>query len=60
MHVDGAAMALSSSEWLLATCRARCSSPIRTADGGELVVSDTYGEHEVKLPAGDLIVYPSD
>jgi PKHD-type hydroxylase len=28
-------------------------------DGGELVVSDTYGEHEVKLPAGDLILYPS-
>ena len=28
-------------------------------DGGELIVSDTYGEHEAKLPAGDLIVYPS-
>ncbi len=28
-------------------------------DGGELIVSDTYGEHEVKLPAGDMIVYPS-
>ncbi|KAF1684872.1 Fe2+-dependent dioxygenase [Pseudoxanthomonas broegbernensis] len=28
-------------------------------DGGDLVVSDTYGEHEVKLPAGDLILYPS-
>jgi PKHD-type hydroxylase len=28
-------------------------------DGGELVVADTYGEHEVKLPAGDLILYPS-
>ena len=28
-------------------------------DGGELVVSDTYGEHEVTLPAGDAIVYPS-
>jgi PKHD-type hydroxylase len=28
-------------------------------DGGELVVVDTYGTHEVKLPAGDLIVYPS-
>ena len=28
-------------------------------DGGELVVQDTYGEHEVKLPAGDAIVYPS-
>lgn len=23
------------------------------------LVSDTYGEHEVKLPAGDLVVYPS-
>ena len=28
-------------------------------DGGELVVSDTYGEHEVKLPAGDLLIYPA-
>jgi PKHD-type hydroxylase len=28
-------------------------------DGGELIVEDAYGEHEVKLPAGDLIVYPS-
>ncbi|MFL9925722.1 Fe2+-dependent dioxygenase [Herbaspirillum lusitanum] len=28
-------------------------------EGGELVVVDTYGTHEVKLPAGDLILYPS-
>lgn len=28
-------------------------------EGGELVVVDTYGTHEVKLPAGDMIVYPS-
>ena len=28
-------------------------------DGGELQVIDTYGEHQVKLPAGDLILYPS-
>jgi len=28
-------------------------------DGGELVVTDTYGTHEVKLPAGDMILYPS-
>lgn len=28
-------------------------------DGGELVVEDTYGAHNVKLPAGDLILYPS-
>ena len=27
-------------------------------DGGELVVVDTYGQHSVKLPAGDMIVYP--
>src|SRR5271154_4449475 len=26
-------------------------------DGGELVVEDHYGAHEVKLPAGDLVVY---
>jgi PKHD-type hydroxylase len=28
-------------------------------DGGELVVEDAYGEHQVKLPAGDLILYPA-
>ena len=28
-------------------------------DGGELMVEDTYGAHGVKLPAGDLILYPS-
>jgi PKHD-type hydroxylase len=28
-------------------------------DGGELVVEDTYGSHAVKLPAGDLIIYPA-
>ena len=27
-------------------------------DGGDLVVEDTYGTHAVKLPAGDMIVYP--
>jgi PKHD-type hydroxylase len=26
-------------------------------DGGELVVEDTFGTHQVKLPAGDLILY---
>ncbi|MBD9416871.1 Fe2+-dependent dioxygenase [Pseudomonas sp. PDM16] len=28
-------------------------------EGGELIVEDTYGEHEVKLAAGDAIVYPA-
>jgi PKHD-type hydroxylase len=28
-------------------------------DGGELCVEDTYGVHRVKLPAGDMVLYPS-
>src|ERR1700690_2863201 len=28
-------------------------------DGGELVVEDNYGSHEIKLPAGDLVLYPA-
>lgn len=28
-------------------------------DGGELTVDDTFGVHQVKLAAGDLILYPS-
>jgi PKHD-type hydroxylase len=28
-------------------------------DGGELIVEDTYGRHSVKLPAGDMVVYPA-
>ena len=28
-------------------------------DGGELLVDDYYGSHQVKLPAGHLVLYPS-
>jgi PKHD-type hydroxylase len=28
-------------------------------DGGELVVEDLYGSHEIKLPAGHLALYPA-
>ncbi|MFA6231345.1 MAG: Fe2+-dependent dioxygenase [Rhodanobacter sp.] len=60
-HVDGAVMALPANGGQLRSdisCTLFLNEP-EDYDGGELVVSDTYGEHEVKLPAGDLIVYPS-
>lgn len=28
-------------------------------DGGELLVEDTYGVHSVKLPAGNMVLYPA-
>jgi PKHD-type hydroxylase len=28
-------------------------------DGGELMIEDTYGVHQIKLPAGHLILYPA-
>ena len=28
-------------------------------DGGELIIEDAYGEHAVKLAAGDMILYPA-
>lgn len=59
-HVDGAVMNLSHGEQLRSdvSCTLFLNEPDEY-DGGELVVSDTYGEHVVKLPAGDMIVYPS-
>jgi PKHD-type hydroxylase len=59
-HVDGAVMGLPAGGQLRSdiSCTLFLSEP-DDYDGGELIVSDTYGEHEIKLPAGDLIVYPS-
>jgi len=59
-HVDGAMMELPAGGHLRSdiSCTLFLSEP-DDYDGGELIVSDTYGEHDVKLPAGDLIVYPS-
>jgi len=28
-------------------------------DGGELLIEDTYGVHQIKLPSGHMILYPS-
>ncbi len=61
LHVDGSMRPLTTGEGWLRTdlsCTLFLSDPDEY-DGGELEVVDTYGTHEVKLPAGDLILYPS-
>lgn len=60
-HVDGSMRRIpGSGEWVrtdVSTTVFLCDP--EEYDGGELIVTDAYGEHEVKLPAGDAIVYPS-
>jgi PKHD-type hydroxylase len=63
-HVDGSVMALDRPGQARQQIRSDLSCTLFLSapedyDGGELIISDTYGEHEVKLPAGDLILYPS-
>jgi PKHD-type hydroxylase len=61
-HIDGAVMATGGDAGTHVRSDISCTlflSEPGEYDGGELIVSDTYGEHEVKLPAGDAIVYPS-
>ncbi|MEX3939093.1 Fe2+-dependent dioxygenase [Paraburkholderia sp. BR10937] len=59
-HVDGAVRVLPNGVKLRTdvSCTLFLSSPDEY-DGGELVVEDTYGVQEIKLPAGDMIVYPA-
>jgi PKHD-type hydroxylase len=61
MHVDGSVRKLAGSHAMLRT-DVSCTLFLTDADsydGGELVVADAYGTHEVKLAAGDMILYPS-
>lgn len=59
-HVDGAVRSHPESGWMRTDLSATLflSSP-ESYDGGELIVNDTYGQHAVKLPAGDVVLYPS-
>ncbi|HEY9111255.1 MAG TPA: Fe2+-dependent dioxygenase [Rhodanobacteraceae bacterium] len=59
-HIDGAVMALADGSQLRSdiACTLFLADP-ESYDGGELIVEDTYGEHEIKLTAGDAIVYPA-
>ena len=61
LHIDGA---VRQQRGGLPPVRADVSTTVFLSDpddyeGGALVVVDAYGTHEVKLPAGDVIVYPS-
>lgn len=64
-HVDGSILTVAAADGQPAqqvrsdvSCTVFLNDPL-DYDGGELVIHDTYGEHDVKLPAGDAIVYPS-
>lgn len=59
-HVDGAVRSQAQGGWMRTDLSATlflCDP--QSYEGGELVVNDTYGRHSVKLPAGDLVLYPS-
>ncbi|HKX01403.1 MAG TPA: Fe2+-dependent dioxygenase [Methylomirabilota bacterium] len=60
-HVDNAIRELTSSPQRVRTDLSATLFLSRPGeyDGGQLVVDDTYGAHSVKLPAGDMILYPA-
>jgi PKHD-type hydroxylase len=60
-HVDTAIRATSSTGQRIRTdisATLFLTSP-EQYDGGELLVEDTYGVHNVKLPAGHMVLYPA-
>lgn len=60
-HVDSAIRRIPNTPIRIRTdlsCTLFLSEP-EEYDGGELAVEDNYGVHEVKLPAGDMVLYPS-
>lgn len=60
-HVDGAVLhARASGERVRSdlSCTLFLSAPDEY-DGGELVIDDSFGHRRVKLPAGDLLLYPA-
>ncbi|MDB5807310.1 MAG: PKHD-type hydroxylase Bphy [Betaproteobacteria bacterium] len=60
-HVDGSVRLIPGSGEQIRTDLSATlfiSSP-EDYDGGELIVQDAYGEQRVKLPAGDMVLYPA-
>ncbi len=61
-HIDGAVRYLPDTGQRVRTdvsCTLFLNDP-QDYDGGELCLADTYGEQTVKLPAGDLVIYPGN
>ena len=60
-HVDGAVMHTASTGQKVRS-DVSCTLFLAHPDdyvGGELVINDTYGSQRIKLPAGDMVIYPS-
>ncbi len=59
-HIDNAVRVLPNGQRIRTdlSCTLFLTAP-EDYDGGELVVEDTYGTKNVKLPAGHMIVYPA-
>lgn len=60
-HVDNSIRRLQGSEFRIRSdlsCTLFLEEP-EDYDGGELIVEDLFGEHRVKLPAGDMVLYPA-
>lgn len=60
-HVDGAIRSVAGTGIRLRTdmsCTLFLAEP-NDYDGGDLVIEDNYGSQSVKLPAGDMVLYPS-
>lgn len=58
-HVDNAIRNVSGTRMRTDVSSTLFLSAPEEYDGGELVIEDTYGAQAVKLPAGDMIVYPA-
>lgn len=59
-HVDGAVLhSRADQQWVRTdiSCTLFLSDPA-DYDGGELTLQDSFGNQRVKLPAGDLVIYP--
>lgn len=58
-HVDDPVMGPVGGQYRCDVATTVFLNPPQDYDGGELVVSTAYGEHRVKLAAGDAVVYPA-